>query len=150
MANGCCMRLTIISDVCYPTVCDGVASILTRTVSELLAQGHEVQLVVPDGSEMPGVELVTLKSLPITEVDGQVMPLPSFAMFSKVKGFDPDIILFMDPRLLALQTFLLFRLFFGKTRLVATFHTDNFKYMKIHFGIPHFVSTLIHRFLMKV
>lgn len=149
MSDGLRMRLTIVSDVCYPTVCDGVASILTRTIEELLILGHEIQLIAPEGSEMPGVELVTLKSLPITEVDGQVMPLPSFAMFSKVKLFNPDVILFMDPRLLALQTFLLFRLYFGKKRLVATFHTDNFKYMKIHFGIPHFVSTLIHRFLMN-
>lgn len=143
------MRLTIVSDVCYPTVCDGVASILTRTVQELLSQGHELQLVVPQGSEMPGVELVELRSLPITEVDGQVMPLPSLRMFRQVKAFNPDVILFLDPRLLALQTFLMFRFLFGKQRLVATFHTDNFQYMKIHFGIPYIVSALIHKVLMN-
>lgn len=143
------MRITIVSDVCYPTVCDGVASILTRTVQELLGQGHELQLVVPKGSEMPGVELIELKSLPITEVDGQVMPLPSIGMFRQIKAFQPDVILFLDPRLLALQTFLLFRLVFGKKRMVATFHTDNFQYMKIHFGIPYPVTALLHRFLMN-
>ncbi|MDX1692536.1 MAG: glycosyltransferase [Ketobacteraceae bacterium] len=144
------MRITIVSDVCYPTVCDGVASILTRTVQELLGRGHRIQLVVPRGSEMPGVdEIVELKSLPITEVDGQVMPLPQRGMFKRIKSFDPEIILFLDPRLLALQTFWLFRLVFGKHKLVATFHTDNFQYMKIHFGIPHWVSTVLHRVLMN-
>ena len=142
-------RLTIVSDVCYPTLCDGVASILTRTIQELLARGYQIQLVAPQGSEMPGVEIIELNSLPITEVDGQVMPLPNLHMFRRIKAFDPDAILFLDPRLLALQTFWLFRVLFGKQKLVATFHTDNFQYMKIHFGIPYPVSKLIHRVLMN-
>lgn len=143
------MRFTIVSDVCYPTVCDGVASILTRTVQELLALGHEVQLVVPEGSEMPGVEMIELKSVPITEEDGQVMPIMNLGMFGKIKAFAPDIILFMDPRLLALQSFPLFRLYFGKARLFATFHTDNFKYNKIYFRIPYVVTGWLYRMMMN-
>lgn len=143
------MRFTIVSDVCYPTVCDGVASILTRTVQELLASGHEIQLVVPEGSEMPGVEMIELKSVPITEEDGQVMPIMNLSMFGKIKAFAPDVILFMDPRLLALQSFPLFRLFFGKARLFATFHTDNFKYNKIYFRIPYVVTGWLYRLMMN-
>ena len=142
-------RLTIVSDVCYPTVCDGVASILTKTIQELNSRGYEIQLVAPEGSEMANVELIELKSLPITEVDGQVMPLPNLKMFQRIRAFDPDVILFLDPRLLALQTFWLFRLFFGKDKLVATFHTDNFQYMKIHFGVPYVASSFLHRVLMN-
>lgn len=139
------MRITLVSDVCYPTVCDGVASILTHLVRELTAQGHVLQLVVPRGSEMPGVELVTLPAVPVAKSDGQVMPFFSIAMFRQIRRFDPDLILFLDPRFLAIQAIFLFRLLFGKRKLLATFHTDNFQYLKILFGIPYVFSKWLHR-----
>lgn len=139
------MRITIVSDVCYPTVCDGVASILTNLVRELNAKGHQIQLIAPEGSFMEGVELVCLRAVPVAKTDNQVMPFFSPRMFLQIRKFNPEFILFLDPRFLAIQSIFLFRLFFGKRKLLATFHTDNFQYLKILFGVPYFFSKWLHR-----
>ena len=133
------IRITIVSDVCYPTVCDGVASILTNLVQELNAKGHQIQLIAPKAALWKALSwcvCVQFRSPKPT-----IRSCHSFRRaFLQIRKFNPEFILFLDPRFLAIQS-IFFLFFFGRlfsqTQITGHVSTDNFQYLKILF-MPYF------------
>ncbi|WP_304348263.1 glycosyltransferase family 1 protein [Corynebacterium frankenforstense] len=93
------MRVTLFTEVFLPKV-DGVVTRVTRTVEQLTALGHEVQVVAPGTPprEFAGARVVRVPSLPLWPVYPELsFGLPTPAPLAAVHRFDPDVVHAVNP-----------------------------------------------------
>lgn len=103
------MRIAIVSETWTPSV-DGVVTRLRATIKALVARGHRLLLIVPEGQgthdHPPGVQVLEIPSVGFRWLSGgRIFGLPIFGhrVRKALREFAPDLLHCMSPYILGLN-----------------------------------------------
>jgi glycosyltransferase involved in cell wall biosynthesis len=163
------MRIAIIASGFLPVI-DGVTVSGLRRLEQLSAMGHEVLFFCPDlspyahlypnwrefrGNILPGVEVVTLPSIPFigTDYDRNVSWKSHDALMERMKKFKPDVIHVDEPERLFLGFYRRAGLKYAKQAqipCVSFFRTNFVDYFEDAFSLPKLALAAVEFVFLKL
>ncbi|GAA5932953.1 hypothetical protein JCM3775_005274 [Rhodotorula graminis] len=131
------LRIAIVTENFLPKV-DGVTRTLAMLLEHLQAEGHEALVLGPSTplTSYAGAEVVSTKGIPLLGVYrglGLNFLRPRF--IRKLREFDADLVMFVDPIWLCAQTIPVIQYYFPDTPLLSSYHTNLAMYATL-FGFP--------------
>ncbi|GAA5902159.1 hypothetical protein JCM8208_002492 [Rhodotorula glutinis] len=131
------LRVAIVTENFLPKV-DGVTRTLAMLLEHLQAEGHEALVLGPSTplTSYAGAEVVSTKGIPLLGVYrglGLNFLRPRF--IRKLREFDADLVMFIDPIWLCAQAIAAVQYCFPHTPLLSSYHTNLAMYATL-FGFP--------------
>ncbi|GAA6003698.1 hypothetical protein JCM10207_003552 [Rhodosporidiobolus poonsookiae] len=125
-AKGRSLRIAIVTENFLPKI-DGVTRTLAMLLEHLQAEGHEAMVLGPSTplTSYAGAEVVATKGIPLLGVYrglGLNFLRPRF--IRKLREFQPDCAMFVDPIWLCAQTIPAVQYYFPDLPLVSSYHTN--------------------------
>ena len=122
------MRITLVSEVFLPKI-DGITNRLRNTIECLVAAGHQVQVIAPQGSvaEFAGARVVRVPGPPFPPYPGLRICLPDPRILWALFRFRPDVVHVVGPACLGIWALLAARLL--RLPTIASYHTDLPRYL---------------------
>ncbi|GAA5841744.1 hypothetical protein JCM9279_003090 [Rhodotorula babjevae] len=120
------LRIAIVTENFLPKV-DGVTRTISMLLEHLQAEGHEALVLGPSTplTSYAGAEVVSTKGIPLLGVYrglGLNFLRPRF--IRKLREFDADLVMFVDPIWLCAQTIPAIQYYFPHTPLLSSYHTN--------------------------
>ncbi|GJN90367.1 hypothetical protein Rhopal_003378-T1 [Rhodotorula paludigena] len=120
------LRVSIVTENFLPKI-DGVTRTLAMLLEHLQAEGHEALVLGPSTplTSYAGAEVVSTQGIPLMGVYrglGLNFLRPRF--IRKLREFDPDVCMFVDPIWLCAQTIPAIQFYFPDIPLISSYHTN--------------------------